>query len=163
MGIGTAGPGTTVEDVLSLYNLEAETWAEDALENDLKRLLVANILEQRDQDMIAAVDEAQSLESEEDPYQDSTSDPGPSSVAELELGTGSTPFDVFVDVETSATVEIEVSQDGSTWRPLETIDAGGSDPATELFQFESTYQRARVYAESVSADDLEVLEIVRGD
>lgn len=159
----TWGPHSRVERILSLYNLEAGTWAEDILESDTDRLLLATLLELRGQDLIDAVDEAQEQESEEDPWADSTSEPGQSEAAELELGTGSTPFDLYYEIETSATISIEVSQDGSTWRPFETIDAGGSDPATGFMQIETTYSNVRVYAEDVTENDLEVLEIVRGE
>ena len=159
----TWGPESRTEWILSLYNLEANSWADDLLQDDTNRLLLANLLELRGQDLIDAVDEAQAKESEEDPWADSTSVPGQSGEATLKLGNGSTPFDLYYEVETSATVSIEVTQDGSTWRAFETIDAGGTEPATDMVQFESTYQRARVYAEGVSEDNLEVLELVRGD
>jgi hypothetical protein len=159
----TWGPDSRTEWVLSLYNLEAGNWGEDILQSDTDRLLLATLLELRGQGLVQAVDEAQAKESETDPWVASTDTPGQTEAVELKLGNGPTPFDLFYQLDGSATVTIEVSQDGTTWRPFETIDAGETDPAEDMVQFETAYERARVFAEGVAEDNLDVLEIVRGD
>lgn len=43
----TRGPDATVERVLADYGLDVETWAGDAFESDVERLLLALLLEQQ--------------------------------------------------------------------------------------------------------------------
>ncbi|WP_435362749.1 hypothetical protein [Haloarchaeobius sp. DYHT-AS-18] len=54
----TPGPNGQVEQLLGEYGLGANSWASDIVQSDTDRLLMALLLEQRDQDLIDALDQA---------------------------------------------------------------------------------------------------------
>ena len=54
----TAGPGSNIESLLDEYGIGANSWASDVFASDTDRLLLANLLELRDQDLVDALDEA---------------------------------------------------------------------------------------------------------
>ena len=87
------------------------------------------------------------------PIDDQTTSVGASNAAQLALGPHRKAVDVFYDVSGAATVSLEVSTDGATWRQLhaEALDAAGSD----ILQFETAYQYIRAYADQ----NLNTLEI----
>ena len=59
MSSATVGPDALVERLLEEYGLSTDSWAADVVEDDTERLLMALLLEQRDQtDVIEAVDAA---------------------------------------------------------------------------------------------------------
>lgn len=63
VGETTIGHDSRVEQVLGEYGLQADGLVDDLVESDTDRLLLALLLEQRDQDLIDALDDAQASES----------------------------------------------------------------------------------------------------
>ncbi|WP_459194710.1 hypothetical protein [Halosimplex sp. J119] len=68
---------------------------------------------------------------------------GSGNAAELDLGALRSAFDVFVDTTGSATLTVQVSTDGQTWRTFETINYSSDTEMIE--QFETSYQHVRAY------------------
>jgi hypothetical protein len=66
--------------------------------------------------------------------------------AEIDLGEVRSKVDVFVDVSGAATLTVEVSTDGSTWRPADTNDYASA--RTDLRQYDLAYQHVRAYADT---------------
>lgn len=62
----TAGPGSNIESVLGEYGVGANSWVSDVFASDTDRLLLALLLEQRGQDLIEALDDAQNPTSADD-------------------------------------------------------------------------------------------------
>ncbi|WP_254763352.1 hypothetical protein [Natrinema marinum] len=67
VGSSTFGPDSQVERILAKYGLEATSWPDDLVENDTNRLLLAQLLEQRGENALEAIDH-QSEDSQEAPY-----------------------------------------------------------------------------------------------
>jgi hypothetical protein len=63
--------------------------------------------------------------------------------------------DVFYDVTVAGDIEVEVSPDGSNWRPFhtETVGSGGG---SDVLQLSTTYRYVRVYANSGDFADSDV-------
>ncbi|MFC6953522.1 hypothetical protein [Halorubellus litoreus] len=60
------GPNSRVEQLLGEYGVGANSWIEDIFKSDTDRLLLAILLEQREQDLIEALDDASSEYTDED-------------------------------------------------------------------------------------------------
>jgi len=57
--MSTIGPDSQIEQLLGEYGLGANSWMADIVQSDTDRLLLALLLEERGQDIITAVDQAQ--------------------------------------------------------------------------------------------------------
>lgn len=80
---------------------------------------------------------------EADPISAEADGAGENNAAELDMGALRSIFDVFVDTSGEATLTVEVSSDGETWRPHDSIDyAGDTD---EMEQFDTAFQHVRAY------------------
>jgi len=56
----TLGPDSNIERLLDEYGVGANTWVADVFASDTDRLLLALLLEERDQDLVDALDAAKS-------------------------------------------------------------------------------------------------------
>lgn len=73
--------------------------------------------------------------------------------------------DVHYNVNTGGDIHIDVTPDGTNWRPLhtETVATGGGD---DIIQFSTVYAGARAYADpnDFADEDVELIEMAfRGD
>lgn len=84
---------------------------------------------------------------------DATATAGSSNAASVDLGTQRTNVDVFVDVSGAATLTVEVSTDGSTWREA---DSQTYDTESDLQQYHFAYQHVRAYVDA-NATTVEVV------
>lgn len=73
----------------------------------------------------------------------STSSTGSANAAEIDLGRVSTKVDVFVDTSGDATLTVEVSTDGSTWRQADTNSYTGA--SSDLRQYDFAYKHVRAH------------------
>ncbi|MFC6952225.1 hypothetical protein [Halorubellus litoreus] len=62
----TAGPGSNIEALLDEYGVGVNSWVSDVFASDTDRLLLALLLEQRGQELVEALDDAQSEYTDED-------------------------------------------------------------------------------------------------
>lgn len=74
----------------------------------------------------------------------STSNTGSSNAAEIQLGKKRVAFDVAYDLSGSATITVEVSSDGTTWRTFQTVNSSGTNSTlTE----DTAFEYVRAYAD----------------
>lgn len=71
---------------------------------------------------------------------------GSENAAELDLGALRSALDIHVDTSGAAQLTVEVSADGETWRPFDSVDYSGA--ATEVEQYETSYRYVRAYLDS---------------
>lgn len=76
---------------------------------------------------------------------DDTDGTGSANAAAVDLGEYRTNVDVFVDVAGAATLTVEVSTDGSTWREADSVDYASE--STDLQQYHLAYQHVRAYVD----------------
>lgn len=88
------------------------------------------------------------LTSEAEPRSDTTTANGAANAAEIQQSRVSTKVDVFVDTSAAATLTVEVSTDGSTWRQSDTNDYGAA--ATDLRQYDLAYPYVRAYLDTAT-------------
>lgn len=79
---------------------------------------------------------------------DSTSENGESNAASVNLGKLKTNVDVFADTSGAATLTVEVSTDGSTWRQADTVDIGSA--TTDFQQYHFAYPHVRAYLDTAT-------------
>lgn len=79
---------------------------------------------------------------------DTTTGNGSANAAEIQLGDIKTNVDVFVDASATATLTVEVSTDGSTWREADSVDYGAA--ATDLQQYHFAYPHVRAYLDTAT-------------
>lgn len=94
-----------------------------------------------------------------------TTSSGRDNSAELRLGQFRKDFDVYYNINSGGDdLIIEVSLDGNTWRPFETVAIPGAGEE-DIAQGSTTYTWVRVYADNAISDsDVNLIEIVaRGD
>ena len=159
-GEATIGPNAQLERLLAQYDLDADSWASDLAESDTDRLLMALLLERRGQDVTQAIGEGGSPGEGIDDT-DATETIGTSEAAELTLGSGgTTDVDLFYQVASGGDIRVDVSTDGTTWRPFDTISPSGAD--SDIIQFETTYPEVRAYADpnTLTDDALGTIELV---
>ncbi|WIV67555.1 hypothetical protein [Natrialbaceae archaeon AArc-T1-2] len=87
------------------------------------------------------------------PVSSMTSMVGKADAASIDLGPHRKDVDVYYDVTGAATVTIEVSADGDTWRELREIST--DDAETSVVSVSTSYQHVRAYAD----ENLETIEI----
>lgn len=87
---------------------------------------------------------------------DTTTADGQGNAAEIELGRVSTKVDVFADCSGAATLTVEVSTDGSTWREADTVDYASA--STDFRQYDITYPHVRAYLDTAT----NAVEVVGG-
>lgn len=85
---------------------------------------------------------------------DTTTSAGQANAAAVNLGDLRTNADVFVDVSGAATLTVEVSTDGQTWREADSVDYASA--ATDLQQYHFAYQHVRAYVDA-NANAVEVV------
>lgn len=73
---------------------------------------------------------------------------GAANAAAIEQGRVSTHVDVFVDSSGAATLTVEVSTDGSTWRQADTVDYGSA--SVDFQQYEFAYEHVRAYLDTAT-------------
>jgi hypothetical protein len=145
--------------MLQEYGLNAATWGEDVLEDDTNRLLLAMLTELRGETLIETAQQAQSNGGSGTPTEDSTTEAGRNERAQLRLGQGTNNVDLGWSVDSSGTIVIEVSFDGSRWFTFEEVPVDAGDGVD---QFETTYPYTQVYAKSDLDGDVNRLQIVAG-
>ena len=94
----------------------------------------------------------------------STAAAGSANAASIDLGDVREAVDVFYDVaNNNGSIEVEVSTDDATWRPLTSVPSGDIDSGGEqaFVQVETAYQFVRAYAGGSFADgDVNTIETV---
>lgn len=92
---------------------------------------------------------------------DSTTVAGDDDAAEIQLGIVRQKFEVFFDFETSTgNLQIDVSQNGSTWRPFATVNI---DPTNQvdIAKSDTVYRYVRAYPTTGFDDtDINIVEVV---
>ena len=83
------------------------------------------------------------LLSQSTPKHDQDSGTGSGNAAELQLGATRSVVDIHVDTSGDATLTVEVSTDGSTWRRLDTVSYTGASQYIE--QYDTAYPHIRAY------------------
>jgi hypothetical protein len=78
-----------------------------------------------------------------DPVTDTDSGTGASNAAQLELGPVRKTVDFYVETSGSATLTVEVSTGGTTWREFDTVSYSGL--TSEVEQYETSYRYVRAY------------------
>lgn len=79
---------------------------------------------------------------------DTTTSNGAANAAQVDLGDLKTNVDVFADTSGAATLTIEVSADGSTWRQADTVSI--SSATTDLQQYHFAYPHVRAYLDTAT-------------
>jgi hypothetical protein len=94
-----------------------------------------------------------------------TTSSGRDNAAELRLGQFRKDFDIYYDLNSGGDdLVVEVSLDGNTWRPFETVAIPGAGEE-DIAQGSTTYTWVRVYVDNAISDsDVNLVELVaRGD
>lgn len=91
---------------------------------------------------------AHPLENLAEPIVDDTSGDGSGNAATLDLGPIRQAVDVFVDCSGAATLTVEASFDGSTWRTFDTVDY--SSATTSMEQYDIAYPHVRAYLDTAT-------------
>lgn len=79
---------------------------------------------------------------------DTTDSNGSGNAASVNLGKLKTNVDVFADTSGAATLTVEVSSDGSTWREADSVDLGSA--TTDLQQYHFAYPHVRAYLDTAT-------------
>jgi hypothetical protein len=109
-------PGTvTVDSLTNTLSREITAWTAGAIARDMPAILT-----------------------------DQTTGTGSANAASLQLGADRTAFDVAYDLNGAATITIEVSSDGATWRTFKTVDDDGAATITE----DTAFDHVRAYADA---------------
>lgn len=104
-----------------------------------------NVQESTPLDVSAAT--VTTAETNKSPITNSTTANGASNAAQLDLATR-TLAEVYYDVSGAATITVEVSTDGATWREHQTYSAGSAE--TGFLSVETGYQHVRAYADTAT-------------